>query len=54
MKDSKFVIRKLDAETYLFSPEHQSLGYKTGPIVILQITMLLVQLEQSYLTVLVM
>lgn len=40
MKDSKFIIRKLDAEIYLFSPEHQSLGYKTGPIVILQIMLI--------------
>lgn len=40
MKDSKFIIRKLDAEIYLFSPEHQSLGYKTDPIVILQIMLI--------------
>lgn len=40
MKDSKFIISKLDAEIYLFSPKHQSLGYKTDPIVILQIMLI--------------
>lgn len=40
MKDSKFIIRELDSETYIFSSEHQSLGYKTGPIVILQIMLI--------------
>ena len=37
MKDSKFIIRKLAPESYLFSPEHQSLYYNSYPIVILQI-----------------
>lgn len=40
MKDSKFIISKLDAESYLFTPGYQTLGYKTDPIVILQIMLI--------------
>lgn len=40
MKDSKFIIRKLDSDLCLFSPEHQSLYYKAEPIVILQIMLI--------------
>lgn len=40
MKDSKFIIRKLDSDTYIFDPKHQCLYYKSDPIVILQIMLI--------------
>lgn len=40
MKDSKFIISKLDYDLYIFNPESQSLYYKSDPIVILQIMLI--------------
>lgn len=40
MKESKFIISKLDYDLYIFNPKHQSLYYKADPITILQ-TMLI-------------
>lgn len=37
MKDSKFIIRELDPNLCVFTPEYQSLTYRSAPIVILQI-----------------
>ena len=40
MKDSKFIISKLDYDLYIFNPKSQSLYYKSDPIVILQIMLI--------------
>ena len=40
MKDSKFIIKELDSDIYIFSPKHQSIYYNSGPIVILQIMLI--------------
>ena len=40
MKDSKFIIRKLDYDLSIFDPKHQSLYYKSDPIVVLQIMLI--------------
>jgi hypothetical protein len=40
MKDSKFIISKLDYDLYIFNPESQRLYYKSDPIVILQIMLI--------------
>lgn len=40
MKESKFIIRELDSDLYIFNHNHQSLGYKSDPIVILQIMLI--------------
>lgn len=40
MKDSKFIISKLDYDLYIFNPNRQSLYYKSDPIVILQIMLI--------------
>lgn len=40
MKDSKFIISKLDYDLYIFNPNQQSLYYKSAPIVILQIMLI--------------
>lgn len=40
MKDSKFIISKLDYDLFIFNPERQSFYYKSDPIVILQIMLI--------------
>lgn len=40
MKDSKFIISKLDYDLPIFAPNHQSLYYKSDPIVVLQIMLI--------------
>lgn len=40
MKDSKFIISKLADDLPIFSPNHQSLYYKSDPIVVLQIMLI--------------
>lgn len=40
MKDSKFIIRKLDPNLCIFTPEYQSISYRSAPIVILQIMLI--------------
>lgn len=40
MKDSKFIIRKLDPDLCIFIPEYQSISYRSAPIVILQIMLI--------------
>ena len=40
MKDSKFIIRELDPDLYIFSPKHQSIYYNSAPIVVLQIMLI--------------
>lgn len=40
MKDSKFIISKLDSDLYIFNPRYQSLYYKSAPIAILQIMLI--------------
>jgi hypothetical protein len=40
MKDSKFIIRKLDPELCIFTPEYQSISYRSAPIVVLQIMLI--------------
>lgn len=40
MKDSKFIIRKLEYDDPIFSPKHQSLYYNSNPVVVLQIMLI--------------
>lgn len=40
MKDSKFIIRKLDPELCIFNPEYQSISCYSKPIAILQIMLI--------------
>lgn len=40
MKESKFIISKLDYDLYIFNPKQQSLYYKSDPITILQIMLI--------------
>ena len=40
MKDSKFIIRDLDSDLYIFTPKYQSLYYNSDPIAILQIMLI--------------
>lgn len=40
IKDSKFIISKLDYDLYIFNPKQQSLYYNSDPIVILQIMLI--------------
>lgn len=40
MKDSKFIIRKLDPDLCIFTPECQSISYRSAPIAILQIMLI--------------
>ena len=40
MKDSKFIIRDLDSDLYIFNPKYQSLYYNSDPVAILQIMLI--------------
>lgn len=40
MKDSKFIIRDLDYDSYIFRPNSQSLYYNSDQVVILQIMLI--------------